>query len=143
MDIQKRLDHIISLLKERGNRVTPQRIAIIKAIITSEAHPSADLIHKTIIKTSPTTSLATVYKTIKLLKDINEILELDLGEEGSRYDGRRPHPHPHMICNSCGEIRDSEMDDFSSIIDELAKQSGFHVQSHRFDIFGLCASCRK
>lgn len=143
MATNKRLDHIIKLLRERGNRLTPQRVAILTAFIENESHPTAEQIHKEILKAFPTTSLATVYKTINLLKDIGEILELEFGDDSSRFDARKPHPHPHMICTKCGVIMDSELDKFEIIIDKLAKQTGFSVQSHRFDIFGLCASCSK
>lgn len=143
MDTQERLNHIISLLKERGNRLTPQRVEILTALLENENHPTAEQIHSEILKKFPTTSLATVYKTIKLLKDVGEVLELGFGDDGSRYDGRKPHPHPHMICTQCGTIMDSELENFDVLINKLAQQAGFAVHSHRFDIFGLCSSCSK
>ncbi len=143
MNTKKRIDNIITLLRERGNRLTPQRVAILTALIENETHPTAEQVHKQILKTFPTTSLATVYKTIKLLKDVGEILELEFGDDRSRFDARKPHSHPHMICTSCGAIMDSELDNFDVLIDKLALDTGFSVQSHRFDIFGTCASCSK
>lgn len=143
MDTKKRLEEIIDLLRERGNRLTPQRIAILSAFLESESHPTAEQIHKEILGAFPTTSLATVYKTINLLKEVGEILELEFGDEKSRFDARKPHPHPHMVCTECGAIMDSEVDNFESLIDNLAQEAGFMVQSHRFDIFGLCANCQK
>jgi Fur family peroxide stress response transcriptional regulator len=141
--VQERLDHLINLLRERGNRLTPQRIAIMRAIVGSENHPSAEEIHREILGEFPTTSLATVYKTISLLKGVNEILELGFGDDSSRFDGRKPYPHPHLICTECGAIMDSEVDNFQNLIDKLASQDGFSVHTHRFDIFGLCAACQK
>lgn len=143
MDTQKRLDDLLIRLRERGNRLTPQRVAIIRAIINNTDHPSAEQVHNEILGDFPTTSLATVYKTIRLLKDIGEILELGFGDDSSRFDGRRPHPHPHMICTECGTIMDSELDGFETIIETMARQTGFSVQTHRFDIFGVCSSCKK
>lgn len=143
MDMQNRLDSILKKLRERGNRLTPQRVAIINAIVNNTTHPSVEQIHQEILKDFPTTSLATVYKTIKLLKEIDEILELGFGDDGSRYDGRKPHPHPHMICTNCGTIVDSELDEFETLINTLAEQTGFSVKTHRLDIFGLCSSCNR
>ena len=143
MDSQKRLDHLQSVLRERGNRLTPQRVAILRAIVSDDTHPSAEQIHSEILRDFPTTSLATVYKTISLLKEIGEILELGFGDDGSRFDGRKPYPHPHLICTKCGAILDSEVDNFNKLIDNLASQNGFSVQTHRFDIFGLCSACNK
>ncbi len=141
MDTKERLDHLLRVLKERGNRLTPQRVAILRAFVNNENHPSAEDIHREILGDFPTTSLATVYKTIALLKEIGEILELGFGDDGSRFDGRRPYPHPHLICTRCGSILDSEVDNFDNLIDTLAARNGFSVQSHRFDIFGLCSDC--
>ena len=143
MDTQKRLDDLLVRLRERGNRLTPQRVAIIRAITNNTDHPSAEQIHNEILVVFPTTSLATVYKTIRLLKDIGEILELGFGDDSSRFDGRKPHPHPHMICTECGTIIDSELDGFETIIETMARQTGFSVQTHRFDIFGTCSSCKQ
>ena len=52
-------------------------------------------------KVFPTTSLATVYKTVALLKELNEVLELGFPEGSNRYDGNKPYPHPHLICTKC------------------------------------------
>jgi len=105
--------------------------------------PSAERIHADIIKDFPTTSLATVYKTISLLKEAGEILELGFGDLGSRYDGRRPYPHPHLICSRCGRIVDTEFEGLDRFVAQLAEQSGFCVTNHRFDIFGLCPECTR
>jgi len=74
-----------------------------------------------------------------------EVLELGFGELGCRYDGRRPKPHPHLICTGCGAISDppSQGPELDELVAKLAGQSGFAVNSHRFDLFGLCPNCRK
>ena len=143
MDTQQRIDHLLDLLRERGNRLTPQRVAILRAIVNHPGHPSAEQVHHDILRDFPTTSLATVYKTIALLKDVGEILELGFGDDGSRFDGRKPYPHPHLICTRCGMIMDSEVENFQILIDNLASKNGFSVKTHRFDIFGLCSSCNE
>lgn len=142
MKSQARVDHLLATLKERGNRLTPQRVAILQAIVNNEDHPSAEQIYNEIVPSFPTTSLATVYKTIALLKDLDEILELGFGDDSSRFDGRKPYPHPHLICTNCGAISDSEVDDFQGLINLLAAQNDFSPKTHRFDIFGVCSSCR-
>ena len=57
----------------------------------------------------PTMSLATVYKTLDLLKELGEVIEIDLHDD-SHFDGNRPYPHPHLICTSCKKIMDGELD---------------------------------
>lgn len=139
-----RLEALLGRLKEQGLRLTPQRVAIVRQLVTRCDHPTVEQLHKAILADFPTTSLATVYKTIHLLKEQGEVLELGFGELGSRYDGRRPEPHPHLICTRCGDISDpvapcAELDELAK---RLAGQSGFCISAHRFDLFGLCPTCR-
>jgi Fur family peroxide stress response transcriptional regulator len=142
MESEKRLNEFLKRLRECGNRLTPQRVAIVEVVLKHKGHPTVEQIHREIKKDFPTTSLATVYKTISLLKEHGEVLELGFGDFGSRYDGRKPYPHPHMICTQCGKILDSEVEGFDTIVAQLAQQTGFLVKNHRFDLFGLCSSCR-
>lgn len=139
-----RLDELLQRLRKAGHRLTPQRVAIVRQLLERDDHPSVEQLHRAILAEFPTTSLATVYKTIHLLKQRGEVLELGFGELGSRYDGRHPRPHPHLICTRCGSITDppcpgGELDELAS---RLARETGFSVDSHRFDLFGLCARCR-
>ena len=146
MNAQDRLSALLDRLRARGHRLTPQRVAIVRALLGHEGHPSVEQLHKEILPDFPTTSLATVYKTIHLLKEQGEVLELGFGELGSRYDGRRPLPHPHLICTRCGAIADPAGDNpeaMEELVATLATQAGFTVTSHRFDIFGLCPACRR
>lgn len=139
-----RLDALLAGLRASGHRLTPQRVAIVRELVSRSDHPSVEQLHAAILPDYPTTSLATVYKTIHLLKEHGEVLELGFGELGSRYDGRRPQPHPHLICTACGGITDPDAaaDSLAEMVRQLAAQSGFDVKAHRFDLFGLCARCR-
>jgi Fur family peroxide stress response transcriptional regulator len=143
MDTEQRLNDLLARLRERGNRLTPQRVAILRAVVMHRGHPTVEQLHREILADFPTTSLATVYKTMSLLKEAGEVLELGFGDYGSRYDGRKPYPHPHLICTCCGAILDSELAGFEDLVAGLAQQAGFQVENHRFDIFGLCRACRK
>lgn len=138
-----RFNAILERLKRQGHRMTPQRMAIVRAVLGHAGHPTVEQIHRQILPDYPTTSLATVYKTISLLKAEGELLELGFGEHGSRYDGLRPKPHPHMICTRCGEILDLDMESLDAVVAGFAAKTGYAVNSHRFDVFGLCPACRK
>ncbi len=146
VDTTARLDTLLQRLRQGGNRLTPQRLAIVRALLAHRGHPTVEQLHQAILPDFPTTSLATVYKTIALLKDQGEVLELGFGELGNRYDGRRPAPHPHLVCTRCGAVVDPEEDGqgiLQSLVDFLARQSGFAVSTHRLELFGLCPACRK
>lgn len=142
MNSTNRLNTLFERLRARGCRLTPQRVAIVKTLLEHVGHPTVEQIHGSILRDFPTTSLATVYKTINLLKEDREVLELRFGEYGSRYDGRRPSPHPHMICVRCGEIRDADLDGVTELVARMAEMTGYAVTAHRFDLFGVCPACQ-
>ena len=142
-DPQKRLEQIIEALRDKGHRLTPQRLAMLRIIAKSAGHPSAEQIYEQIKADFPTTSLATIYKTLSLLKDIGEVLELNFASVGSRYDGNRPYPHPHVICTRCGQILDPEMAGMAEVSKEMARQTGFKITHHQLNFFGLCPRCQK
>ena len=140
---EDRLAKMLEALKEEGHRITPQRLAILKVLAKSENHPEVEWVHRRIKEDFPTTSLATVYKTITLLKELGQVLELGFADRGSRYDGNRPDPHPHLICTECGAIVDPEFSAMEKLAQEMSKKSGFEITHHRLDFFGLCPKCRK
>ena len=142
-DNEARLDHMLLTLKERGQRITPQRLAILRILASSEGHPSVEEIYSVVIKDFPTTSLATVYKTITLLKELGEVLELEFSHGSNRYDGTKPFPHPHVVCTRCKRIVDPGLASLSAMTAEVSEQTGFKVVNHRLDFYGLCPECQK
>jgi Fur family peroxide stress response transcriptional regulator len=142
-NVELRLEEMIRKLKNEGHRITPQRLAILKMLAESRDHPSVEEIHENLRKRFPTTSLATVYKTVSLLKSMHEVLEIEFSAENNRYDGNRPYPHPHLICIKCRKIVDPDLSALQSITDELASETSFKVTSYRLDIQGICPECQK
>jgi Fur family peroxide stress response transcriptional regulator len=138
---QKRFATIIQKLKDSGHKITPQRLAIVKILAKSEGHPSVENIHAQIKKDFPTTSLATVYKNIVILKSIGEVLELGFPDGSNRYDGNKPHPHPHVICIKCKKIVDPHLDSLDEMKKEVALETNFKILNHRLDFFGVCSAC--
>ncbi|MFO7665988.1 MAG: transcriptional repressor [Desulfobacterales bacterium] len=138
-----RLDHMIERLKENGFRITPQRVAIVEILANSWAHPGVDQIYREVIKKFPTTSLATVYKTVTLLKELGEVMEMGFGDGSNRYDGKNPHPHPHVMCVKCKSISDPDLSSLNDMSKELSEETGYKILSHRLDFFGICPECQK
>ncbi|PID72100.1 MAG: transcriptional repressor [Desulfobulbus propionicus] len=133
---------MLNKLKQGGLRITPQRYAVLKVLASSTDHPSAESIYAELIDTYPTMSLATVYKTINLLKHGGEVLELGFSDLGNRYDGCKPYPHPHVICTSCGKIIDPSHLNLDEITGKMMKETGFKIMTHRLDFYGLCPNCQ-
>lgn len=140
-DHRVRFNKILTKLRENNYRITPQRLAIIKILAASKGHPCVETIYKQIKRDFPTMSLATVYKNVAIIKDIGEVLELEL-TTGNRYDGNNPDPHPHLICTKCKKIVDPKMKSLQNLIDKMAKETGYKITNHRLDFFGLCLDCQ-
>jgi Fur family peroxide stress response transcriptional regulator len=138
-----RLQQMIERLKESDFRITPQRYAVLNVLANSPDHPSAEGIYAELIDHYPTMSLATVYKTISLLKREGEILELEFSDLGNRYDGKKPYPHPHVICTECGKIIDpSPLLNLDKITSKMMEETGFKILTHRLDFYGICPDCQ-
>jgi Fur family peroxide stress response transcriptional regulator len=139
---KQRIDQMLSKLKDHDFRITPQRLAVLKVLVASEGHPSVEQIYEQVKRRFPTTSLATIYKTVTLLKELNEVLELGFPEGSNRYDGHRPYPHPHLICTKCKKIIDPDLSSLEDLEKEVTKETGFQITTHRVDFFGLCRECQ-
>jgi Fur family peroxide stress response transcriptional regulator len=138
-----RLRTLETKLKARGQRVTAQRMAVLEALTTDRKHPGIEDIYARVKEDFPMISLATVYKTINMLEEIGEVMELNTGEDHHRYDGFRPYPHPHLICTRCRRIIDIEAVDLEKIAQKVAHDTGYSIQSERLDIYGICPECQK
>jgi Fur family transcriptional regulator, peroxide stress response regulator len=142
-DPQVRLDQMLAKLKTRNFRITPQRLAILRILASSEGHPSVERIYEQVKENFATTSLATIYKTVILLKHLNEVLELGFPDGSNRYDGNKPFPHPHIICTRCKRITDPDLGSMTQLAAEAAQKTGYEILDHRLDFFGICPECRE
>lgn len=142
VDPQTRFEELVAKLREREYRLTPQRITLLRLLAASDRHPSASQLYEQMKDQFPTTSLGTVYKTLNVLKEIGEVLELGFSGDDNRYDARKPYPHPHLICIRCQKILDPEVSLAQSLIQEVAQSSGYQVVGHRLDFYGLCPDCQ-
>lgn len=140
-DPDTRFNELITALKRREFRLTPQRVELVRLIAASENHPSAAQLYAIIRKKFPTMSQATVYKTLVLLKDMDQVLEIDLRDD-SHYDGNRPNPHPHLICMKCNKIVDVDLDLDLSTIRNVEKTTGYQIVRPQITFYGLCPDCR-
>lgn len=141
-DPKIRFDELIASLRERDFRLTPQRVELVRLIAASEGHPSATQLYEIIKVQFPTISQATVYKTLALLKEINQVFEIDLRDD-SHYDGNRPQPHPHLICMQCNKIVDGDLDLEPASIAQLEKKSGYQIIRPQIVLYGFCPDCKQ
>ncbi len=146
-ELDVRLQEMVTCLQRDGHRLTPQRMAVLEILAESADHPSAEQIYGKVRVAFPMTSLATVYKTVTLLREMGQILELGFSDDSNRYDGRQPSPHPHLICVRCKKIVDPDLCVLDGRLNEgaqqVAQQSGYQMVGRRLDFFGICPQCQQ
>jgi Fur family transcriptional regulator, peroxide stress response regulator len=141
-DPDVRFNQMIAALKERDFRLTPQRLELVRLIAASEGHPSASQLYAKIKRRFPTMSQGTVYKTLALLKEMDQVLEIDLRND-SHYDGNRPEPHPHLICIQCNKIIDGEVSLDPGSLPSLEQATGYQILRQQITLYGLCPDCKE
>ncbi len=137
-----RLEVAFDKLKATGVRMTPQRHAILSYLLDSLEHPSVDDIYKALEARFPHMSVATVYNNLKVFLEADLVRELTYGDRASRYDAMMSD-HYHAICEDCGRIEDFEISPLYEIERAAEKATGFMINSHRMEVYGLCSSCAK
>lgn len=133
-----------NLLRGRGYKVTPQRLAVYEALADETWHPNAEMLFKKLQPRFPAMSFATVYKTVEILQDIDVIQILNTGEDSFRYDADVSE-HYHLRCLKCGNVDDARMDENiqKQLTGEVEKASGYSISRRQFYFFGLCPTCAK
>lgn len=133
---------VTELLREKGFKVTPQRLAIYKVLANTESHPSAEMIFNELQPHYPTMSLATVYKTVEILREIGLIQILNTGEESFRYDADTTI-HPHVRCMHCGRVDDLSEVDSREFVASVASKTTYRLTGQQFYFYGICPECQK
>jgi Fur family transcriptional regulator, peroxide stress response regulator len=142
LDPEIRYQSMLKKLQERGCRMTSHRLALLRIMSVSEGHPNAAQLYEKLRAQFPTISLATVYKTLLILKEDGQVFEIDLHND-SHYDGNKPYPHPHLICNKCGAIIDGDDVSFLNTLgQEIQERYNFQVAQSQLLFYGLCQNCQ-
>ncbi|MDQ5847034.1 MAG: transcriptional repressor [Acidobacteriota bacterium] len=128
--------------QNKGSKLTPQRDAILQAIREGEEHPTANEIFQAARLRLPTISYATVYNSLRFLKEAGLVREIKFGDSASRYD-KGTHRHDHAICNECGKLVDFELPQAAELIQAAARKSKFKPESVHLTLRGVCPDCRK
>lgn len=125
-----------------GLRRTPQRNVVLGLVRSCFDHPTADWIHQQARLLIPDISLATVYRTLRLLKEKGLIYEFSGGAASSRYEGTL-HVHEHVRCLCCGTLHDVDLPEIGDLRRRVAERTGFSVGRFPLLFQGLCASCAR
>ena len=130
---------IVDLLRARGLKVTPQRLAVHRVVRASVGHPDAEEVWAAVRLEQPTISLRTVYEVLHTLADLGEVRELDLATGSSRFDPTTSDHH-HLVCAGCGAVADVFLDGPPAEV-PAGQRQGFTVHAHEVTFRGLCSTC--
>jgi Fur family ferric uptake transcriptional regulator len=135
---------ILSSIKERGYKITPQRRAVLKAIADSQDHLTPAELHQRARQERPDIGLVTVYRTLEMLADVGLICEMHSGGNCRSYLLRRPEEHHHhLICSDCGQVVDFGDCDLDQLEQKLSRDTGFAMEEHLLEFLGRCPACQR
>lgn len=125
---------------ERNSALTPQREVVLAVIRMSKTHPTANEVFAAAKRQLPSISFATVYNSLRYLKEAGHIAEISFGNASSRFDAMT-HRHDHALCIECGTLVDIEMDLPSDLMARAAEYSRFEPESIELTLRGKCSTC--
>ncbi len=132
---------LTKMLRDKGFKVTPQRLAIYNILVKTKEHPNAEMIFNQLQPHYPTMSLATVYKTVEILQEIGLVQILNVGEDSFRYDAITDD-HAHIRCTQCNRIEDLCEMKADGLVEEAARASSYEITGQQFYFFGVCPLCQ-
>lgn len=135
------MQEISKLLREKGLKVTPQRLAIYSMLTSTNEHPTAEMLYKKLVIENPSISLATVYKTLDSFKLSGIVKELSLGENSARYDAITKK-HSHVVCNCCGRVKDIVHEKLNNLSEKISDDIDYTILSEELVFYGICPECK-
>ncbi len=134
---------LAAYMDRHGLRSTAQRRLVTDVFLKSDGHLSIEDLWGKVRRRDPKVGYATVYRTLKLLRDSGLASERRFGDGVSRYEvAHEDEHHDHLICTECGRIVEFEDDRIEQLQEDLAKKHGFALTRHRHELYGLCPDCR-
>ena len=120
-------------------RNTVQRMKIMECLMSTNCHPTAEMVYEEVVKDIPTISLSTIYRNLKTMADEGDILKFEVGNE-AHFDADTTFHH-HAYCKSCKKICDVYDNEISDYISKNANISNFQIESTNLIFIGKCCSC--
>lgn len=132
--------------REKHYKVTPQRQKILQVFADNqEQHLSAEDAYTILRETAPDIGLATVYRTLEMLDELGFLHRIEFGDGKSRYElatGDSSHAHHHLICLSCGIVKEFGDDLLETLESFVSRTADFQITDHQVKFYGYCRECR-
>lgn len=141
-----RMQRFEQALRERGLKSTAQRDDIARVFLGGDGHYSVDELYTAVRKVNPRVGYATVYRTLKLLKEVGLAAERHFDDGQARYeaiDEEAAQHHDHIICERCGKIVEFNSEELETHQQRIARFLGFVLSRHHLELYGICADCRE
>lgn len=144
--VEKRIERIKEALHDARYKLTPQREVTVRVLLENESsHLSAEDVFMKVKDKYPEIGLATVYRTLELLNELNVLDKVNFGDGVSRYDLRKEgaqHFHHHLICIHCGSVEEVEEDLLTDVEKIVTRDFDFDIIDHRLTFHGICKLCK-
>ncbi|ALV20983.1 MULTISPECIES: ferric iron uptake transcriptional regulator [Carnobacterium] len=144
--IETSLLKIKESLHDAGYKLTSQREATMKVLLEKESeHMSAEEIYLLVKKVNPDIGLATVYRTLEMLTELEIVNKVSFDDGLARYDLKKDgakHFHHHLLCTQCGDIEEVHEDLLEEIEAIVESRFQFLVKDHRLTFHGICKKCQ-
>lgn len=131
---------LVARLRERGQRVTPQRLVLHRVLRELDRHVAAEEVLRAAEARLPSLSLPTVYATLELLEELGAVRRLSTPSGATLYDPR-PEPHQHLACRACGHLVDLDAPLDASAAFAAAQSCGALPERAELVLTGLCPDC--
>lgn len=143
--LRARMQRFEQALRERGLKSTAQRDDIAKVFFSGDGHYSVDDLYTAVRRVNPRVGYATVYRTLKLLKECGLAAERHFEQGQARYEPTEEtsQHHDHIICERCGKIVEFNSEEMERQQERIARFLGFVVSHHRMELYGICSECRE
>ena len=128
-------DPLLSRCLAKNIRMTSQRQIIVQVIEESDDHPDVDQLYLRSVELDNTISIATVYRTVKLLEEAGLIERLEFGDGRSRYEEAGEH-HEHLVDIETGEVHEFYNEELETLKTEIAREMGYDLIDHRLELYG-------
>lgn len=134
-------EQAIAKYRSRGQKLTPQRLAVLRSLAGDRSHPTAMTVVERVRRDFPFISPATVYRVLDELVAMDELLVLDLGEGGMRFDTNTTD-HAHLLCEACSRLEDVEWSLPAGILPPPLRR-GYAIAGARVIFRGRCPACQE
>jgi Fe2+ or Zn2+ uptake regulation protein len=133
---------LFSAVQKSGYRLTKQRALLLKVLAQSEEHLQAETLYERAKALNPNVSLATVYRTLAMLKKLGLVVEHRLGEDHAHFEPVKDHPHYHFTCQQCGLIVEFHAPEVEQAVQALSESEGLQINDVHLFLTGYCGRCK-